>query len=167
MRTSMRGCERTPGREGALRAEFGIAFLVDKFRSLDRHGRIGLAIYTFFLTTESGFIGKAKRSIYYRQLLTYVLIATVLSAITALISVPGMVVKEAPEPHSIHAIYVGIWSGLSVWTAAARAPLQHFCTRAPLDFSSAPPSNTNAAIHARKRERASRQLVCDRRFCFP
>jgi hypothetical protein len=79
----------------------------------------GLAIYTFLLTTESGFIGLAKRSIYYRHLLTYVLIATVLSAITALLSVPGMVVKEAPAPHSIHAVYVGVWSGLSVWTAAA------------------------------------------------
>jgi hypothetical protein len=79
----------------------------------------GLAIYTFLLTTESGFIGRAKRSIYYRHLLTYVLIATVLSAITAFVSVPGMVVKEAPEPHSLHAVYVGVWSGLSVWTAAA------------------------------------------------
>src|SRR5256885_1346501 len=43
----------------------------------------GLAIYTFLLTTESGFIGRAKRSIYYRYLLTYVLGATVLSAILA------------------------------------------------------------------------------------
>jgi hypothetical protein len=79
----------------------------------------GLTIYTFLLTTESGFIGRAKRSIYYRHLLTYVLIATVLSAISALVSVPGMVVKEAPPPHSIHAVYIGVWSGLSIWTAAA------------------------------------------------
>jgi hypothetical protein len=79
----------------------------------------GLAIYTFLLTTESGFIGMAKRSIYYRHLLTYVLIATVLSAITAFASVPGMIVKEAPEPHSLHAFYVGVWAGLSFWTAAA------------------------------------------------
>jgi hypothetical protein len=79
----------------------------------------GLAIYTFLLTTESGFIGKAKRSIYYRHLLTYVLIGTVLSAVTAVISIPGMVVKEAPEPHSLHAIYIGLWFGISVWTASA------------------------------------------------
>jgi hypothetical protein len=79
----------------------------------------GLKIYTFLLTTESGFIGRAKRSIYYRHLLTYVLIATVLSAITALISVPGMVIKEAPPPQSVDAVYVGGWSGLSIWTAAA------------------------------------------------
>jgi hypothetical protein len=79
----------------------------------------GLAIYTFLLTTESGFIGKAKRSIYYRHLLTYVLIATVLSAGTAILSIPGMVVKTAPEPHTLHALYVGVWAGLSVWTATA------------------------------------------------
>ncbi|MHC2712701.1 hypothetical protein ACVIWV_002411 [Bradyrhizobium diazoefficiens] len=79
----------------------------------------GLAIYTFLLTTETGFIGRTKRSIYYRHLLTYVLIATVLSAITAFLSVPGMVVKTTPEPHSIHAVYVGVWAGLSVWTASA------------------------------------------------
>lgn len=79
----------------------------------------GLTIYTFLLTTELGFIGLAKRSIYYRHLLTYVLIATVLSAVTALLSVPGMVVKDAPVPHSIHAVYVGVWAGLSIWTTAA------------------------------------------------
>src|ERR1700730_13561914 len=33
----------------------------------------GLAIYTFLLTTESGFIGRTKRSIYYKNLLYYVL----------------------------------------------------------------------------------------------
>src|SRR5438874_1066221 len=43
----------------------------------------GLAIYTFLLTTESGFIGHTKRSIYYRHLLTYVLKATILSAVVA------------------------------------------------------------------------------------
>ncbi|MGX9431757.1 hypothetical protein [Bradyrhizobium sp. LeoA1S1] len=79
----------------------------------------GLAIYTFLLTTETGFIGRAKRSIYYRHLLTYVLIATVLSAVAALASVPGMVVKDAPEQYSFHAAYVGVWVGLSIWTAAA------------------------------------------------
>jgi hypothetical protein len=33
----------------------------------------GFAIYTFLLTTDSGFIGIAKRSIYYRHMLIYVL----------------------------------------------------------------------------------------------
>jgi hypothetical protein len=79
----------------------------------------GLAIYTFLLTTESGFIGRAKRSIYYRHLLTHVLVATVLSAILALVSVPGMVIKDAPHPQTLHALYVAIWSGMIAWTGAA------------------------------------------------
>lgn len=79
----------------------------------------GLAIYTFLLTTESGFIGRAKRSVYYRQMLTYVVIAAALSAILAVVSIPGMVVKEAPEPYSLHALYIAIWSAMSWWTVAA------------------------------------------------
>jgi hypothetical protein len=79
----------------------------------------GLAIYTFLLTTESGFIGRAKKSIYYRQMLTYVVIAAGLSSGLALTSVPGMIIKEAPQPHSLHAFYVGVWFALSFWTAAA------------------------------------------------
>jgi hypothetical protein len=79
----------------------------------------GLAIYTFLLTTESGFIGRAKRSIYYRHLLTYVLVATVLSAVLAIVSIPGMVVKDAPHVHSLHALYVAVWSGVLLWAGAA------------------------------------------------
>jgi hypothetical protein len=79
----------------------------------------GLAIYTFLLTTESGFIGRAKRSIYYRHLLTYVLMATVLSAVLAIVSIPGMVIKDAPHPHSLHAIYLAAWAGMLAWASAA------------------------------------------------
>jgi hypothetical protein len=79
----------------------------------------GLAIYTFLLTTETGFIGRVKRSIYYRHLLTYVLIATAMSGLLAFLSIPGMVIKDAPEPHTVHAIYVGIWFGICAWTFAA------------------------------------------------
>lgn len=79
----------------------------------------GLAIYTFLLTTESGFIGRMKKSIYYRHLLTYVLIATLLSAALALVSIPGMVIKSAPAHYSWHAVYVGFWAGLDIWTLGA------------------------------------------------
>jgi hypothetical protein len=48
-----------------------------------------------------------------------VLIGTILSAITAFVSIPGMVINESPAPHSLHTVYVGVWSGLSIWTAAA------------------------------------------------
>jgi hypothetical protein len=79
----------------------------------------GVAIYTFLLTTETGFIGIAKRTIYYRHLLTYVLIATFLSAVTAVLSIPGMLIKSAPEVGSFHAFYVAVWSGVSIWTGAS------------------------------------------------
>jgi hypothetical protein len=79
----------------------------------------GLAIYTFLLTTENGFIGRAKRSIYYRHLLSYVLRVIVLSSVLALASIPGMIVKDAPEPYSLHAFYIAFWAGVLVWTSAA------------------------------------------------
>lgn len=79
----------------------------------------GFAIYTFLLTTDSGFIGIAKRSIYYRHILTYVLRGTFLSTVTAVLSIPGMLVKCAPEVGSFHAFYVAVWSGVSIWTGAA------------------------------------------------
>jgi hypothetical protein len=73
----------------------------------------GLTIYTFLLTTESGFIGHTKSSIYYRHLLTYVLKATILSAAVAFLSIPGMVIKDAP------ALYISAWAGVTAWTGAA------------------------------------------------
>jgi hypothetical protein len=79
----------------------------------------GLAIYTFLLTTEGGFIGRAKRSIYYRTLLTYVLQATALSGVLALVSAPLMVVKDMPVAFSFHAFYLALWFGLTVRTTAA------------------------------------------------
>jgi uncharacterized membrane protein len=79
----------------------------------------GLAIYTFLLTTESGFIGKTKRSIYYRHLLKYVLIATIASAILSIVSIPGMVVKDVPRPYSLHAIYIAVWAGVGGWTVGS------------------------------------------------
>jgi hypothetical protein len=79
----------------------------------------GLTIYTFLLTTESGFIGRAKKSIYYRQMLTYVVIAAALSTVLAFASIPGMIIKEAPQPHSIYAAYVAIWLAITLWTVAA------------------------------------------------
>jgi hypothetical protein len=79
----------------------------------------GLAIYTFLLTTESGFIGRAKKSIYYRNLLTYVIVATAISAVLAVVSIPGMLIKESPDPHSAHALYVAVWTAVVCWNGAA------------------------------------------------
>lgn len=79
----------------------------------------GLAIYTFLLTTDSGFIGKAKKSIYYRQMLTYVILATGISGVLAAVSIPGMIINGAPAPYSAHGVYVAVWAGVVCWTGAA------------------------------------------------
>jgi hypothetical protein len=79
----------------------------------------GFAIYTFLLTTESGFIGRAKNSIYYRALLTFVLVATILSAVLSIASIPGMIIKSVPAAYSLHALYIAIWTGILAWTGAS------------------------------------------------
>jgi hypothetical protein len=88
----------------------------------------GLAIYTFLLTTESGFIGRAKNSVYYRHLLTYVLVGAILSAALSIVSVPGMIVKSVPAVNSLHALYIAIWAGFLGWTAAALFRAGHLFT---------------------------------------
>jgi uncharacterized membrane protein len=79
-------------KQGALENIFVVIFTLGTFAA-----SFGLTIYTFLLTTESGFIGRAKKSIYYRHLLTYVLLATIANALVSFISMPGMVIKEPPH----------------------------------------------------------------------
>jgi hypothetical protein len=79
----------------------------------------GLTIYTFLLTTESCFIGMAKRSIHYKQMLTYVLCASSFSGLLSLVSIPGMVVKDAPEPYYVLSMYYALWGGLFIWTCSS------------------------------------------------
>lgn len=76
--------------------------------------------YTFLLTTESGFIGRAKNSIYYRQMLTYVLRATVLGALVAIATVPLFVMKTiSADFWSRDNLIIAIWCGLTIGTATA------------------------------------------------
>jgi hypothetical protein len=79
----------------------------------------GLAIWTFLLTTESGFIGRAKNSIYYKRLLSFVLGTIALSAALSFLSIPGMIISTPPQPHSLHDVYIAIWFGVTAWTAAS------------------------------------------------
>ena len=102
--------EKTWAIENVFVAAFTIATVMAGF---------GLAVYTFLLTTESGFIGRAKRSIYYKQMLTYVVTAAGLSALLAVISIPGMIVKEAPITSTIYCAYAALWSSSTCWTLAA------------------------------------------------
>jgi hypothetical protein len=76
--------------------------------------------YTFLLTTESGFIGRAKQSIYYRHMLTYVLRATILGGLLAAATVPLLVMKTVPASViSVDNLLVAVWWGLTIGTGAA------------------------------------------------
>ena len=76
--------------------------------------------YTFLLTAESGFIGRAKRSIYYRNMLAYVLRATILGGVVTVATVPLFIARLAPtEIWSQGNLLLSLWCGLTVGTAAA------------------------------------------------
>jgi hypothetical protein len=36
-----------------------------------------------------------------------------------------MIIKEAPPPHSLHAIYVGLWGGIGAWTMGSLVRAGH------------------------------------------
>jgi hypothetical protein len=78
----------------------------------------GLTIYTFLLTTESGFIGRSKKSIYYRRLLIYLRKATLMSGTIAIVSIPGMVIKDVHYTYIFNNLYVSAWCGILTWTSA-------------------------------------------------
>lgn len=78
------------------------------------------ATYTFLLTTESGFIGRAKNSIYYRHMLTYVLRATILGGIVAVATIPFFITKLTPvNILSQSNLLIAFWAALTVGTIAA------------------------------------------------
>jgi hypothetical protein len=51
--------------------------------------------------------------------LTYVLLATALSGVLALVSAPLIVIKYVPVTLSFDGIYLALWSGVAACTTAA------------------------------------------------
>lgn len=85
-----------------------------------------MTFYTLVITTDRGFIGRAKDSRPYRSLLAYTIRALGLGSALILLSVPIMLVEPAPTSHSDPSLYaVAIWCALSVWTAAAFVRAAH------------------------------------------
>jgi hypothetical protein len=85
-----------------------------------------LTFFTFVITTDRGFIGRAKGTRPYRLLLAYTLRALALGVALIVLSVPMMVVEPCPVSRADPALYaVAIWAGLSVWTLAAFVRAAH------------------------------------------
>lgn len=75
--------------------------------------------YTFVVTTESGFIGRMKKTDVYGLLKSYSSVALVLGALLIAASIPMMIIEPKPVNVSGWHYVVAVWIGLAVWTAAA------------------------------------------------
>lgn len=76
--------------------------------------------YAFIVTADGGFIGRMKRSIYYKALLRFTIVATILGGILVIASIPLMIVKPIPASSwSISCFAVAVWFGLVAATSAA------------------------------------------------
>lgn len=76
--------------------------------------------YTIFVTTESGFIGRMKRTNAYRMTVRYTLRAIWLGALLSVASLPLILASPAPTTRDDPWIwFIAIWSGLLVSTLAA------------------------------------------------
>lgn len=78
-------------------------------------------VYSFVISTDRGFIGRAKASMYYEMMVRYTITALVLGALLTIGSIPMLIMK----PVDLHAVsdpiyfMVVVWYGLAVWTLAA------------------------------------------------
>lgn len=76
--------------------------------------------YTMFVTTETGFIGRMKRTNAYKMTVQYTLRAIWLGALLSVTSLPLIIASPAPiksdDPWNW---FIAIWCGLLVYTLAA------------------------------------------------
>lgn len=78
--------------------------------------------YSFVATTERGFIGRMKASIYYKLMMQYTVRALLLGGFLTLASIPMMIIEPAPTTTggADHWLLV-LWIGLAVWTLSSFA----------------------------------------------
>ncbi|MGX1587358.1 hypothetical protein [Brevundimonas diminuta] len=74
--------------------------------------------YSFVITTEHGFIGKARSSIYLKQTVSFTITALVAGFVSALASLPMMVWQPELDGRLAQAAFA-IWVGFSVWALFA------------------------------------------------
>lgn len=75
--------------------------------------------FSFFVTTDRGFIGRAKGTLPYRQTVKYTLKTLALGALLIALSIPMMVIKPAPTDLGFALVLVSFWLALAIWTAAS------------------------------------------------
>ena len=76
--------------------------------------------YTIFVTTESGFIGRMRRTNAHRMTVHYTLRAIWLGALLSVASLPLIIASPAPvAPDDPWIWFIALWSGLLVATLAA------------------------------------------------
>jgi len=82
--------------------------------------------YSFVVTTDRGFIGRAKGSIYYKTAIRFTVQALVLGGILTIVSIPMMVIEPAPVVRFgwEHFLLAG-WAALAVGTLAAFVRAAH------------------------------------------
>lgn len=74
--------------------------------------------YSFVITTDHGFIGKARSSIYLKRTVTFTITALVAGAIAALGSLPMMVWQPGlDEP--LAQVAFAVWAGVATWALLA------------------------------------------------
>lgn len=77
--------------------------------------------FTLFVTTDRGFIGKAKGTLPYKRTVEYTLTAMLLGGLLTVTSIPMLIVVPKPTDFSLALLAVSAWLGLTTWTAAAFA----------------------------------------------
>ncbi len=75
--------------------------------------------YTFVITAERGFLGRAKGSIYFRRTVHYTFVSIWVGAALCLATVPLLVAQPTPGPKDPWLFYVASWAGLTVWASAS------------------------------------------------
>jgi len=74
--------------------------------------------YSFIATTDRGFIGRAKDSIYYKRTVSFTVSALVLGGFLTLVSIPMLLVEPDLQTRAGRVVIV-LWIGLTVWASAA------------------------------------------------
>ncbi|NWE51574.1 hypothetical protein [Brevundimonas sp. P7753] len=74
--------------------------------------------YSFVLTTDRGFLGKARSSIYLRRTSSFTVTALVAGTVAALVSLPMMIWQPVLTSTMARTAF-GIWFGTSIWAILA------------------------------------------------
>ncbi len=75
--------------------------------------------YTFVITADRGFLGRAKESVYFRRTVHFTFVAIWIGAALCLATIPLLVVQPVPSPKDPWLFYVASWAGLTVWACAS------------------------------------------------